>query len=291
MRSGVVPPVRLLLIGLASVLIVGCQSRAPEFTGGLAYQHVLAQCAFGPRPVGSEENEKTAEYIEEQLRGSGWTTQFQEFEYRGVLVRNVIGAKGHGPLVLVGAHFDTRSLADRDPFDATRPVLGANDGASGVAVLLELARTLDVNATGCEIWLAFFDAEDQGGINEWPFSVGAQYMADNLTTLPRYVVIVDMVGDSDQAFFWEQNSDDALLRQLWAVAAELGYQQYFVPQYRYAIIDDHIPFRERGIPAADIIDFDYPYWHTAQDTPDKVSADSLERVGRVLKRWLEQGIQ
>jgi glutaminyl-peptide cyclotransferase len=267
--------------------VVGCIGRDLSFDGEKAYSHVLKQCAFGPRPVGSDENRQTAEYISSTLEKLGWAVQMQEFAYRGVTVRNVIASRGSGPLIVLGAHYDTRSVADRDPIDPTQPVPGADDGASGVAVLLELGRALDPDEVPFEVWLVFFDGEDQGAIGGWPFSVGASYMAQHLTVKPRAVVVVDMVGDQDQRFLWEANSDADLQHTLWAVAARLGYDDNFVPREGYAIIDDHLPFREQGLVAVDIIDFDYPYWHTVEDTPDKVSPESLERVGRVLETWLE----
>jgi Zn-dependent M28 family amino/carboxypeptidase len=168
------------------------------------------------------------------------------------------------------------------------PVPGANDGASGVAVLLELARTLNVEKAAHEVWLVFFDAEDQGDINGWPFSVGAAHMAEHLSIEPEAVVVVDMIGDAEQEIFYEHYSDAQLQETLWTIAAELGYDEYFIPRHRWAIIDDHYPFRQQGLVAVDIIDFDYPYWHTTEDTPDKVSADSLQRVGRVVETWLEE---
>ncbi len=279
--------VGLLLLWLA---LAGCASPDKQFDGQEAYKHVLQQCEFGPRPVGSEEGRKTAQYIVGTVDKWGWAAEMQEFSYRGIQGRNVIATKGRGPLVILGAHYDTRSLADHDPTAPTSPVLGANDGASGVAVLLELARTLDTQKAGLEVWLVFFDAEDQGNINGWPFSVGASYMADHLSVHPEAVVVVDMIGDAQQEIFYEHNSDAQLLSTLWAIAADLGYENQFVPQYRYTIMDDHVPFRQRGLVAVDIIDFDYPYWHTTEDTPDKVSPDSLQRVGRVLETWLEQGM-
>jgi glutaminyl-peptide cyclotransferase len=289
MRSRVT---RLLLLALllTAVILEGCTSGDKRFDGEKAYQHVLAQCAIGPRPVGSEEGRETAAYIVDELSRLGWTTETQEFIYRGVIGRNIIAAQGRGPLIILGAHYDTRSVADRDPVDPTQPVPGANDGASGVAVLLELARTLAVEKTGSEIWLVFFDAEDQGGINGWPFSVGASYMAEHLSVDPEAVVVVDMIGDAEQEIFWERYSDAQLMRKLWAIAADLGYQSYFIPLYRSPILDDHVPFLERGVVAVDIIDIDYPYYHTAEDTADKVSPESLQRVGRVLETWLEQGM-
>jgi Zn-dependent M28 family amino/carboxypeptidase len=112
-------------------------------------------------------------------------------------------------------------------------------------------------------------------------------MADNLSVDPAAMILVDMVGDADQQLYLEGNSDPVLQAKLWATAASLGYGQQFLPVVRYTMIDDHVPFRNRGIPAADMIDFDYPYWHTTADTADKVSALSLERVGRTLEAYLE----
>lgn len=291
MRRPVGPFGRLLLLGLLLIaLLLGCTSSDGRFDGQRAYRHVLEQCALGPRPVGSEEGRKTAAYIVEELDRLGWAVETQEFIYRGVGGQNIIAAQGRGPLVIMGAHYDTRAIADRDLVDPTQPVLGANDGASGVAVLLELARTLAVEKTGMEIWLVFFDAEDQGNINGWPFAVGASYMAERLSVDAEAVVVVDMVGDAEQEIFWEWNSDAQLMRKLWAIAADLGYESYFLPQYRHTVVDDHIPFLQRGLPAVDIIDFDYAYWHTAEDTVDKVSPESLQRVGRVLETWLEEGV-
>jgi Zn-dependent M28 family amino/carboxypeptidase len=138
-----------------------------------------------------------------------------------------------------------------------------------------------------EIWLAFFDAEDNGQLDGWEWIIGSQYMADNLTIQPQAMILVDMIGDADQQLYLEGNSDPVLAARLWTTAAGLGYGQNFIPVIRYTMIDDHIPFKNRGIPAVDIIDFDYPHWHTTADTADKVSAASLERVGRTLEAYLE----
>jgi glutaminyl-peptide cyclotransferase len=256
------------------------------FEGEAAYEHVAAQCDFGFRPSGSQALRATGDYIIAELERLGWVVETQEFDYLGTPVRNIIGRSGTGPLVIVGAHYDTRRSADQE--DSSKPVMGANDGASGVAVLLELARTLDRDNLRNEVWLAFFDAEDDGGLDGWQWCVGSSYMAENLTITPGAVVVVDMVGDTDQKLYLEHNSDPALQTQLWDVAATLGYTDAFIAEYKYAIFDDHVPFARRDITAVDIIDFDYRYWHTTQDTPDKVSPESLERVGRVLEVWLEE---
>jgi Zn-dependent M28 family amino/carboxypeptidase len=251
---------------------------------------VLAQVEIGPRPTGSEEGWATGDFIIAGLEQSGWAVMSEEFTFKGIKGRNIIGRSGSGPVIILGAHYDTRPAADRDPDPAKHSewIEGANDGASGVAVLLELARALEPAKLKHEVWLAFFDAEDRGRLDDWPFSVGARHMAENLTVNPQAVVVVDMIGDADQNVFYEQNSDEALRQEIWAVAAELGYSDHIIPELRHTIIDDHIPFVERGIPAIDMIDFDYPYWHTVADTADKVAPDSLERIGRTLEVWLEE---
>jgi glutaminyl-peptide cyclotransferase len=195
--------------------------------------------------------------------------------------------RGQGPVVIIGAHYDTRRRADQDPQDTSLPVPGANDGASGVAVLLELARVLDKDKLTQQVWLAFFDAEDNGGLDGWDWIVGSSYMAQHLTITPEYVIIVDMIGDADQQIYREQNSDPVLSDKIWNLAAELGYSEQFINSVNHSMIDDHTPFIRQGITAVDLIDFDYPYWHTSSDTLDKISLLCLERVGRVLETLLE----
>ncbi len=260
-----------------------------SFNGERAYEDVLAQMEIGPRITGTAGGLAAGDYIAEQLQAAGWATEFQPFAYLDTPARNVIGKAnlGRGPILILGAHYDTRRLADQDLERPTDPVPGANDGASGVSVLLELARTLDLNTVPYEIWLAFFDAEDNGRLDGWDWIIGSRYMADNLTIQPEAMILVDMIGDADQRLYLEGNSDPELQAALWTTAAGLGYGQHFIPVPRFTMIDDHIPFKNRGIPAVDIIDFDYPYWHTTADTADKVSAASLERVGRTLEAYLE----
>jgi Zn-dependent M28 family amino/carboxypeptidase len=270
----------------------------------------MAQMKIGPRPAGSPGDRATGDYILAQLKQAGRQTETQEFRYQNIPVRNIIAeqAVGRGPVIIVGAHYDSRPRADQDKQNPYAPMPGANDGASGVAVLLELARTLDVSKLHNEVWLAFLDAEDNGDLTTcdlinagksptptapcdktvWPFSVGATYLAEHLTTKPYAVIILDMIGDADQNIYYEQNSDKAFQQQLWAIAARLGYAKQFIPRFKWSLEDDHTPFLQRGIRAVDVIDFDYPYWHTTQDTADKVSAASLERVGQVMETWLEE---
>jgi Zn-dependent M28 family amino/carboxypeptidase len=261
-----------------------------EFDGGSAYEFLLAQMEFGPRYPGSPGHAAVGDYIVDQLEALNWQVEEQHFPYQEITGRNIIGRAniGAGPVIILGAHYDTRAIADQTP-GSDEPVPGAVDGASGVAVLLELGRTLDLELIEREIWLAFFDVEDNGsnGLPGFDWIIGSTYMAENLTTLPEAMVLVDMIGDADQQLYYEGNSDAELQSYLWDIAAGLGYEAYFIQEYKYTMIDDHLPFARRGIPAVDIIDFDYRYWHTEEDTADKASPDSLLRVGQTLEVWLE----
>ncbi len=276
----------ILLLSLTS-----CSSHGQEvqFDGQSALLFVEEQIAFGPRIPGSEESRKTAVWVVEQLESIGWETEIQHFSYLGTPLMNII-AKSEGVSdskpILIGAHYDTRPYADRDPNNPEAPVPGANDGASGVAVLIELAHVLDRDRLRQPVWLVFFDAEDSGNIDGWDWIVGSSFFADNLIQDLEAAVIVDMVGDRDLQLFIEKNSDIDLVQEIWELADQLGYPA-FINTPKYSMIDDHSPFLRIGVPAVVIIDFDYPYWHTIGDTIDKVSADSLEQVGRTLEHWLE----
>lgn len=263
-----------------------------QFSGESALGFVRDQMQWVPRHTGTPGWQQTGDYIVQQLSLSGWSVEEQRFEYQGINARNIIARRGSGPVLILGAHYDTRKYADQDPDESKRkdPVPGASDGASGVAVLLELARHIDPDSMGREVWLTFFDAEDNGNIEGWDWIAGSRYMAENLTVTPEAMILLDMVGDADLQLYYEVNSNDLLKQSIWQTAAELGYKQ-FIPEARHAMLDDHTPFLERNIPAVDLIDFDYPPWHTVGDTTDKVSAESLEAVGRTMERWLETRAQ
>jgi glutaminyl-peptide cyclotransferase len=136
----------------------------------------------------------------------------------------------------------------------------------------------------------FLDAEDNGEIPGWQdFSLGTSYYVDHLDVTPEYVVILDMIGDADLNINYEGESLRSapdLVHGIWDTAAGLGYGASFIPTLKYTMIDDHVPFIRAGFKAIDIIDFDYPYWHTTSDTLDKVSAESLERIGRTMQTYL-----
>ena len=261
--------------------------RAPaRFNGQRAYQDVLTQVAFGPRIPDSQAHAQTIAYIQEELQKVGWQAEVQETQWRGFTVQNIIASRtSESPQVILGAHYDSRMLADQDSgAGRSEPVPGANDGASGIAILLELARTLPSDSI--PVWLVFFDAEDNGGLDGREWIMGSRAFVATLTFHPQAVIIVDMVGDTNLNLYIERNSDAALSAEIWAQAAKLGYEQQFIQTAKYSMLDDHTPFLEEGIPAVDIIGFDYPYWHTAADTPDKVSPQSLQIVGETLRTWI-----
>jgi hypothetical protein len=260
----------------------------PVFSGSRAYQDAATQMGFGPRTPNSEGHAKTVSWLLDVLQAAGWETEIQTAAYNDYTIQNVIARRGSGtPWIILGAHYDTRIFADHDPAPQkrTQPVPGANDGASGVAVLTELARVLPRNPDGT-LWLVFFDAEDNGRIADWDWILGSQAFVASLEGRPDAMVLVDMVGDADLQIYRERNSDGALTDEIWGVAESIGYGDQFISAPKYRMLDDHIPFLQAGIPAVDLIDFDYPYWHTTADTLDKISAQSLAAVGDTLLHWL-----
>ena len=257
------------------------------FDGQRALDDVYTQAAFGPRTLGSAAHAQFRAWLVDELAAAGWQVTLQETEAMGRPVYNILATRSDDePAVILGAHYDSRRVADHDPDPAKRdqPVPGANDGASGVAVLLEIARVLPPESV--PVWLVFFDAEDDGDLPGSDWILGSRAFADSLTVRPQAVVIVDMIGDADLNIYQERNSDPALTEAIWSQAAALGYGTAFIPQPKYRMTDDHIPFKQLGLTVVDLIDFDYPYWHTTEDTPDKVSAESLKIVGETLLEWI-----
>ena len=286
----------LLVVGLLVVFGILALNPAIDgqrnvaFNSERAMEDVVYQVSLGSRTPGSPAHTQVQQYILSELDKAGWTAEIISAQYGGQTVENIIAKQrpDSHPGVILGAHYDTRLTADRDPDPGKRnlPVPGANDGASGVAVLLELSRSLGENS-GDEIWLVFFDAEDNGKIPGWDWILGSRSFVEDLDVQPGAAVIVDMVGDADLNLYYEKKSDAQLSQQIWEQAAKLGYGEVFIPQAKHAIIDDHVPFLEAGIPAVDIIDIDYPYWHTTADTVDKIAPASLQAVGDTLQAWLE----
>ncbi len=309
--------VLLLAFILCFALVYAQEEASPlgpeQFNGNLALEHIADQVALGPRPTGSAEIHRAGDIILDYLGGLGWQTSEDwhtvDFGPFLVPVRNLVASYGSGSTILIGAHYDSRIYASRDPDTARlqERVMGANDAGSGVGVLLELARVVSqYYQPNNEIRLVFFDAEDNGGIEPWVqwsqmsgigtngWLIGSSFYAAGLDLEAEeieFMILVDMVGDMDQRFPMEGYSVQLapdLTNSIWTTAAELGYEEHFVHEAGGSITDDHVPFLQRGIPAVDIIDLDYPHWHTTEDTLDKISPESLERVGRVLQTYLEQ---
>ena len=281
----------LILLSVLAFASLDRKDPQPErFDAEKAYAHVLAQMAFGPRTPGSEAHDAVIDYIKDELLNQGWEVEIQLSERLGHPIKNIIARRGEGAdWAILGAHYDSRLLADNDPdpLNKAQPVPGANDGASGVSVLLELARVIPQDIDK-EIWLVFFDLEDQGRIDGWDWILGSQAFAESLQGEPDSVIIIDMIGDADLNIYREKNSYSQLVDEIWQTAASLGYAEYFIDSEKFSMLDDHTPFLSKGLKAIDIIDFDYPYWHTLEDTADKVSPVSLGVVGEVLLTWLGQ---
>jgi len=277
----------------------------PPFDGQRAFQYLNQQTNFGPRNPGSAGHQQCLAFLQSELSTFADSVFLQRFSYRtsrGESYRgtNVIARFGRntGNRVLLTAHWDTRPWADQDvnPGNYTKPILGANDGASGVAVLLEFARIFSANPHPTGIDIVLFDAEDTGESgNSKSFALGSQYFAKNLPagTQYRYAINFDMVGDKNLEIRRESNSDTyapALMDAVFNRARLLGYPQ-FIDEKIPGVFDDHIPLNEANIPAIDLIDFNYPdhtnrYWHTMDDTPDKCSPESLHAVGTVILHLL-----
>jgi len=285
--------IKITIVFCFSILLTGCsvekneQKGLTEFNGERAYQDIEYQLSFGPRIPGTSGHSKILDWMQSELESSAWIVERQELMINDKSIINMIANRGEGDYILLGAHYDTRIMADQDPVPDFRddPVPGANDGASGVAVLLEIARILPEDLP-IGVKLVFFDAEDNGGIDDWDWILGSRAFVRELNDLPSAAIIVDMIGDADLEVYYERNSDKYLMEQIWQQARELGYEDIFIPEYRYSMLDDHTPFIEAGIPAVDLIDFNYPFWHTTSDTLDKVSPESLQAIGEVLTAWL-----
>lgn len=274
----------------------------PEFDAERAFSFLEGQCVLGPRNPGSLGHRKGLQYILEVITPLADTVITQRFPFSdpnsGAMfaLTNVIARFNPemNQRIWLAAHWDTRPWADRDNNRKNRsqPILGANDGASGVAVLLELAHHFHQKSTPVGIDLIFLDGEDLGRQGERDhFFNGSRYLARHIPTpIPEYCILIDMVGDSDLELFIEWNSwrqAPELVRQLWNLAESLALTP-FQSRIGYAVDDDHVViFEEGGIPSIDIIDFNYPndsvnYWHTLKDTPDKCSPESLKVVGTLL---------
>ena len=278
------------------IMHMSCSGQVPEFDGERAFEYLKKQCAFGPRHPGSQGHRECLTYMVGELRGSADVVTKQPFRLidpksgQTHPVNNVIASFGdQGNRILLCAHWDTRPWADSDPDPANwnTPIIGANDGASGVAVLLELANILKQHPPPRGVDIVLFDGEDSGlqGRDE-TWCQGSRYFAQNKRPgyFPEYAILLDFVGDRDLHFPVEANSmryAPDLVDRVWSKAEALGLPA-FDRSIGFEMIDDHLELLKVGIPAIDIIDFDYPYYHTLEDTEDKCSPESLEIIGTLL---------
>ena len=205
-------------------------SSSASFDGARAFADAAYQVALGPRIPGSAAHSKISAWLRKELSPYGWQVEDQKGELQGHPINNIIARRGNsGSWIVLGAHYDTRLYADRDPDPGKRMegVPGADDGASGVAVLLELGRTLPRDLPK-QIWLVFFDAEDNGNIEGWVWILGSRWIVGQLGRYPDAAVIVDMVGDANLNLYFEKNSDPSLSTQIWNQAALVGYSSSFI---------------------------------------------------------------
>ncbi len=276
----------------------GCSGASePGFDGSRAFAFLEDQCALGPRYPGSAGHLAVRSYIVSHLSEFGAVVSQHPFE--AVLstgdtlsLVNIVGRYGASRkgYIIIGAHYDTRPRADRDEVDKSQPILGANDGASGVAVMLELARLFRDAKPPIGVDLVFFDGEDYGEVDRiGDYLLGSKKYASLLgSRRPIAVIVVDMVCEKGARFQVEGFSyaaSSGLVSDIWKAAENVGARAFEMKQGK-TVIDDHLPFIQAGIPAVLIIDFDYPYWHTLSDTPDKCSPEALEEVGRTLVRYI-----
>jgi Zn-dependent M28 family amino/carboxypeptidase len=289
-----------VLIVLASIICLNSSRAAEtkiwkEFSGEKALAHVQRLVDLGPHPGGSEAIEKARNYIEEQLRSSGWQVTRQSFtddtprgkiHFVNLIARFPGDSNGASPSFLLCSHYDTKL------FDSIRFV-GANDGGSSTGLLLELARVLGQHASVARNFeLAFFDGEEAyENFSETDGLYGSRYFARQLQSQGskqfRGGVLFDMVGDRSLGITLPADSPAAMARDVFAAAEVLKLRKYFSYLDR-DLLDDHVPLNAIGITTIDIIDFDYPWWHTADDTMDKVSAQSLQIVGSVALYYLTE---
>ncbi len=291
--------------GNAEAAVSQLQLEDIPFDGARAYEYLKRICTLGPRPSGSAGMARQREMVMEHFRQCGGQVELQSFRYRhpvdgsAVPMANVI-VRWHPERterILLCAHYDTLPFPLRDPQNRRGTFVGANDGASGVALLMELAHRMPQLQSNYGVDFALFDGEEFIFNERQPYFIGSRYFAERyVKDRPpyryRYGVLLDMVGDAKLQIYQERYSmrwkdTRPLVEDIWATARRLGVKE-FIPRKGHTIRDDHLPLHNDGkIPCCNVIDFDYPYWHTQADTPDKCSALSLAKVGWVISEWLQ----
>lgn len=289
------------------------------FNGAEAYDYLKQVCAIGPRPSGSEGMVKQQKFLADYFQHLGASVRMQEFKSRDprnggtVPMANMIITwhPESKERILLATHYDTRPFPDRDKKDPQGTFIGANDGGSGVAVLMELGKWMPQltqfnNRFGVDFVLldgeefVFHERNGLFGAQSDPYFLGAEYFARDYAGSPppykyRYCVLLDMVGGAqlrigEEVYSWSWDDTRPLVEQIWDVAGKLEVRD-FIPHRMDAVLDDHLRLHDIGkIPTCDVISFKayLPYWHTTQDTPEHCSALSLAKVGWVMQEWLKQ---
>ncbi len=289
-----------VLILAAWVIFSGCSQSIPKFDKAKSYNYIIEQCAFGARVPNSEAHDKCEDYLFDKLSEFSENVRRQKFTYYDssradtLHLTNLLASfyPEETQRILLCAHWDCRPWADKEADSSlhNQPVMGANDGASGVALLLTLAEIIKNNPPGMGVDIIFFDGEDYGKYNESDeWLLGSKYFTENIGNYhPMYVILVDMIGDSDLNIhkdYYSNTYSGWLTNRVWK-AAEIEQAEHFHPDVLHTVYDDHVPFLLIGIPAVDIIDMDYKWWHTLKDIPENCSPESLDEVGRVVIRVL-----
>lgn len=294
------------LDGPPNAVTLGDPGGQATFDADSAYAHVRTQVGFGPRVPGSPGHAAQLEWMSDLLRVRADTVLLQAFDQRTsggdeLRLTNVFARfrPAEGRRILLLAHWDTRPTADQERNEdrRSRPIPGANDGASGTAVLIELADVLSRHSPPIGVDLLFVDGEDWGP-GEGDMYLGAKYFAANLPQgyKPMYGILLDMVGDRDPVFEVEGNSEEMapeIVERVWKLAEEMGHGRVFRAGTGTYVTDDHLPLNRAGIPTIDIIDFTFGpgnrYWHTLEDDLPNTSPRGLGIVGSVLLRLIERG--
>lgn len=297
----------LQYFALATLVVGPIQGSAPATTATgfdqkIAWKYLNDQCDLGPRFSGMPGHLKCRDMILAEAKKQCDKAELQPFNWKwsknnqSLPMYNIIGyqnwEKAKTRLLLI-AHWDTRPSADEEAIEANRkkPILGANDGASGVAVLLELMRHTKTAPSDLGICYLFVDGEDLGPSLDEMF-LGARHYSKNIKgPKPDYGILLDMIGDKDLKVPVEPNSYNkarSVTLAIYRHAKEIGLEKTFPMEYGPEILDDHLAINDADIPTIDLIDFDYDFWHTLKDTPDKCSADSLGKVGKLLYTWTNQ---
>ena len=292
---------------VAALTLAACAKPAPppvkppRFDQERAFQRLRDLCAFGPRNHGSEGKIKAENWIQQSLRDAGAEVTLHNFTYtpKGATepasFRNIVARINPKQTrrVMIGTHYDTRSTADKDP-DQSRsnePIIGANDGGSGVAVLLEMAALWRDQPPPVGVDLIFFDGEDFGRTEDLEdYFLGSKaWVRDFPDYRPEWGAVLDMVGDTDFGIRKERDSlarAPAVVEKIWSAAARVGASD-IVDKRGGLVYDDHTPFLDKGVPVVLLIDFTYRWFHTTADTPDKCSPASLGQTGRTVMEAVE----